>query len=142
MAVADLAVVEGGLHALPVAGADVVDNDVAGHVPERVVTTNAAGDRADDDAELDLEIERMRALRPDDRRPVGDDGIGELGEQQGPDRRVPAALGDVVVVVEPDADDLGGVRKVIALAHATLADQLALGAALLPSPLGAALGPS
>ena len=43
---------------------------------------------------------------PDDRLAVGDDGVGELREQERAGRERPAALGGVLAVVEPDADDL------------------------------------
>ena len=86
---------------------DVVDDDVAGDVVHRLVLRDAAGGLADDDAQLDLEVERMAALGPDDRLAVADDRVRELREQQRPIGDVPAgALGDVRPIVEPDADDL------------------------------------
>ena len=62
--------------------------------------------RADDDTELDLEIEGVGPLRPDDRLLVADDGVGELREQQRLGTHDTLLLGDVVAVVQPDADDL------------------------------------
>ena len=53
----------------------------------------------------------MGALRPDDRLAVADDGVGELREEERPGRDRPAALGGVVPVVEPDADDLARDRE-------------------------------
>ena len=87
LAVADLALAEGGRDALPVAGADVVDDHVARDVVERVRARDPVRPRADDDAELDLEVEGVGALRPDDRLAVGDDRVGELREQERPGRR-------------------------------------------------------
>ena len=111
LAVALLARRERRRRALPVAGADVVDDDVAGDVVHRVRRRRRAAPPADDDAELDLEVEGARALGPDDRLAVGDDRVGELGEEQRPVRRGAAALGDVLRVVEPDAHDLARVRE-------------------------------
>ena len=48
----------------------------------------------------------MGALRPDDRFAVGDDGVGELREQERSGRPGPAAFGDMLPVVEADAHDL------------------------------------
>ena len=75
---------EGRLVALPVAGGDVVDDDVARDVVHRRRHRNATRPSADDDPELHLEIEGVRALGPDDRLAVGDDGVGELREEEGP----------------------------------------------------------
>src|SRR5262249_38070824 len=70
------------------------------------------GSPGDDDPELDLEIERMAALRPDDRIAVPDDRARELSEDQRPLRhRASGALGDVVAIVQPDADDLAGAHR-------------------------------
>ena len=87
LAVADLALGEGRRDALPVAGADVVDDHVARDVVERVRARDPSGPRADDDAELDLEVEGVGALRPDDRLAVADDRVGELREQERPGRQ-------------------------------------------------------
>ena len=46
---------------------------------------------------------------PDDRPPVRDDGVGELGEEHRSIGRGDALLGDVVAVVQADADDLARV---------------------------------
>ena len=108
LAVADLAVPERGLDALPVAGRDVVRDDVAGDVLVGVGRLHPACPLADDDAELRLEVEGVTARGMDDRLSVGHDGVGELGEEQRPLRAGPAALGDVVAVVQADADDLLG----------------------------------
>ena len=106
LAVACLALAEGRRNALPVAGTDVVDDDVARDVVERAGRRDAPRRRPDDDPELDLEVERVGPLRPDDRVAVGDDGIGELREQERARGERPATLAGVLAVVEPDADDL------------------------------------
>ena len=108
LAVALLALAEGGGVALPVAGADVVDDDVARDVVHRRRLRHAARRPADDDAQLHLEVQGVGAGRADDRLAVADDRVGELREQHRPVRRRAAALLDVVGVVEPDADDLAG----------------------------------
>ena len=99
---------------------------------------------ADDDPELDLEIERVRALRPDDRFPIADDGVPELREERRPCRRLDALLGDVVAVVEADADHLAGVlegRQRFELAPTSTDIGAGLGRAglledLVPAPFG------
>ena len=65
----------------------------------------------DDHAELDLEVERVRALGPDDRFAIGDDRVGELGEEHRPRGRLPSALRRMRAVVEPDAHDLAGLAQ-------------------------------
>jgi hypothetical protein len=50
-------------------------------------------------------------LGSNDRLAVGDDGVGELGEKERPLRRLAAgALGDVIAIVQADADDLSGLN--------------------------------
>ena len=104
LAVAVLAFVEGGLDPLPVAGAHVVADDVAGDVGHRVGGLHPAGALADDDAELGLEIQAVGAGRPDDGLAVGDDRGWELGEEERPVRPLDVLLLDVVEVVQPHAD--------------------------------------
>ena len=53
--------------ALPVAGADVVDDDIARDVVHRLGLRHAPRRAPDHDAQLDLEVQRAGALRPDDR---------------------------------------------------------------------------
>ena len=74
---------------------------------ERARPVDPARGHPDDDAELDLEIEGGGALRPDDRLAVRDHRVGELGEQERARRCGPAALGDVLAIVQADAHDLG-----------------------------------
>jgi hypothetical protein len=64
------------------------------------------GGGPDDDAELGLVVDLRGLLRQDDRLPVSDQRVGPLGEEQRRLRKVLTALFGVVVVVEPDADDL------------------------------------
>ena len=78
--------------ALPVAGADVVDDHVAGDVGRGILGRDPPGPPPDDDAELDLEVEGVRPLRAHDRLAVADDRVGELGEQERPLRRATATL--------------------------------------------------
>ena len=75
---------------------------------EGVLARDAPGGRADDHAELDLEVEGVRPGRADDRGAVRDDRVGELGEEDRANRRRPPALRHVIAVVQPDADDLAG----------------------------------
>jgi hypothetical protein len=79
-------------------------------VVERVVLGHAPGLRADDDAELGLVVDLGRLGRQHDGIAVADQRVGPLREQQRRLREVLAALGRVVAVVEPDADDLAGTR--------------------------------
>jgi hypothetical protein len=51
-------------------------------VLHRVSARDTARLPADHHAELDLKIERVRALGPDDRLAVGDGRVGELREQE------------------------------------------------------------
>jgi len=106
LSVTHLAVVEGGFDALPVAGGDVVRDDVAGDVLHRIGGRHASRPLADDDAQFRLEVERVRAGGVDDRLAVGHDGVGELGEEQRPLRELDSLLLGVVAIVEADADDL------------------------------------
>lgn len=131
LAVTDLALAEGGLDALPVPGADVVDDDIAGDVAERVRPGHPAGRGADHHPELHLEIEGVAALGTDDRHAVRDHRVGELGEEERPVRTGPASFGGVLTVVEPDAHDLARAREKGGVAHSMGPDQLGLGVALV-----------
>src|SRR2546426_713213 len=66
---------------------------------------------SDDDAELDLQVESVGAFRPNDWLAVGDDGVGELREEERPFRRLATrALGNVIAIVQADTDDLSGLN--------------------------------
>ena len=106
LAVALLALAQRRRGALPVPGTDVVDDDVAGDVVHRVGAGHATGRATDDDAQLDLEVQGVRALRPHDRVTVPDDRVRELREEQRSRRCLAAAFRGVLAVVETDADDL------------------------------------
>src|SRR3954452_2230906 len=106
LAIALLALAQRLWRALPVARAHVVRHDIARDVCERVRVRDPAGALADDDPELDLEIERVRPVRADDGIAVAHDRVSELGEQERSLGGRPAAFRDVVAVVEPHAHDL------------------------------------
>ncbi len=112
LAVALLALAEGLRVALPVPGADVVDDDVARDVVGRLLGRDPPSGPADHDAELHLEVQGTRAFGTDHGLPVADDGVGELGEQHGPVGRRPAPLLCVIPVVEAHAHDLAGLDLV------------------------------
>jgi hypothetical protein len=91
---------------------DVVDEAVAGDVPERGGLLDVARVAAHDDAELDFVVELHRAARAHDRIVGAADRARRLDEQGGLLGERHADLGRVVGVVEPDADHLadGGQR--------------------------------
>ena len=91
---------------LEVARGDVVRDDVAGDRLERVLLRDALHGRADHDAELGLVV-ALRHERRDHDRIAGPDQRGrELREEERRRRELGSLLLRVILVVEPDADDL------------------------------------
>src|SRR6185436_9279963 len=82
---------------------------VAPDVVERALGGDVLGLAADHEAELDLVVELLAALWPDDRRGRVDDGVRELGEERRFLRNRALRLLGVVDVIEADADELLGV---------------------------------
>ena len=103
LAAEELAVVE-----LGVAGTDVVDRGVTGHVLPGVGGVDVLAGPADHDAELDLVVDLLDALGVDDGVVGVRDGGRRLPEQDRSLRYLLVLLLGVVVVVEADADDLVG----------------------------------
>ena len=95
---------------LQVASREVVEQRVAGDVVERVGRRRPTPPRADHEGDLGLVVDLLARGGKGDRRPVGNEGVGELGEERGNGGRLAARLGRVVAVVEADADDLLRVR--------------------------------
>ena len=82
LAVAVLALGERGRDALPVAGADVVHDDVAGDVVQRARARDPPRGRPMTTPSSTSRSSACGALRPDDRLAVADDRVGELREQE------------------------------------------------------------
>ena len=95
---------------LPVAHRDVVEDRVAGDRRRGLVEPAVADRRADDDGQLGLPVDGRRRRRQHDVVVGADQRRAVLGEDGREVGRLAAHLGDVVAVVEPDADDLVGVR--------------------------------
>ena len=91
---------------LPVAHRDVVEHRVAGDRRRRRVEVAVADRRADDHGELGLPVDRRRLRRQHDVVVGADQRRAVLGEDRREVGRLAAHLGDVVAVVQPDADDL------------------------------------
>ena len=86
----------------------IVGAAVAGDVIERVVVGDVLPAAADHDAQLRLVIEVAHAGRSHDVVVRADDGVVQLGEQDGAGGRLVAELARVLTVVASDADDLAG----------------------------------
>ena len=95
---------------LQVASREVVEQHVPGDVVERVGLTHRRRLGADHECDLGLVVHLVAGGGEGDRRPVGNESVGELGEEGGHGRGLVAGLGRVVAVVEPDADDLLRIR--------------------------------
>ena len=87
---------------------DVVRDDVAAHVGERVLDRDAARTLADHDAELGFVVDVLRDRRDPDCVAGGDQGVRPLGKEQRPLGQGDALLVRVIAVVEADADDFLG----------------------------------
>ena len=90
LAVALLALTERLEVALPVAGTDVVDDQVARDMRHRLRDRDSMGLPADHDGELDFQVERVRALWPHDRHAVADDGVRRTSRTAADDPERPA----------------------------------------------------
>ena len=95
---------------LPLADGAVVVAAIAGDDAHGVGFRDVPGGLADDDGEFGLEVERVGGVGADDRLVVTDLAVGPAGENGGLLGLGAATLEDVGQVVEPDADDLVGVR--------------------------------
>ena len=107
LAVADLALGEGRRDALPVAGADVVDDHVARDVVERLGRATRAW--AVVPMTTPSSTSRSRAVVPSGRTigsPSAMTALANFEKRSGRVGECPAALGGMLPVVEPDADDL------------------------------------
>ena len=95
---------------LEVARREVVEQRVAGDVGDRVRLGDVLRAGADDERDLGLVVDLAARGRQLDRRAVGAQRVSELREEGRARRRLEPRLGGVGAVVEPDADDLVGVR--------------------------------
>ena len=95
---------------LVVAHGDVVADGVAEHVVQRVRLADPAGRLADDDGKLALVVDLGGRAGDVDRGVRPGQAARELREQHGVVGVAAPGLFDVRLVVQADADDLGGVR--------------------------------
>src|SRR5262249_62171441 len=95
---------------LEVARAHVVDDRIAPDVVERLLLADEARGLADHDTELDFPVELIRAAWSQDRLARIQDRVRPLREDRRLLRDRLVGLLGVVAVVEPDADELAGIR--------------------------------
>ena len=93
---------------LPVAGGDVVADGVAADILEGSLPRNMPPLSADHHDELGLIVDLLAHSGQDDGRTMADQGGRVLAEEHRFRRYRHAALGRVVAIVQPDADDLAG----------------------------------
>ncbi len=95
--------------ALPVADAALIVAGIARDMVERAARRDVAAFLADDERKLAFIVEIVAHLRLHHRLEVADLTAGEAGEQRRLLGDGAAGLGDMVAVVEADADDLAGI---------------------------------
>lgn len=100
---------------LEVARAHVVCACVARDGGERVLGGHAPGLTPDHDRELGLRVHVLTLGRQDEGIARAPEGVGELGKEERRLRQLDSLLGRVIVIVEPDTNDLGRLAATEAL---------------------------